>query len=720
MAMENKRIIQLNTERTTPAADDYVMVDSATAGTAKYLLPKITDAIDQEISDRTSADTALQTAITNETTARANADTTLQGNITAEATARAEADTAINGEITQLKEDLYPIATQVSTITFDKVATVTPNDSYRWATPSIKNGSTVTFTNHSSVALTLNVQDANSTEKGITTVPAGGSVTFVAPFDIAYIRSWVGSTSTYSVEVSYGFNEVSKVKEGLNDISHTILDGSELPVRVLLNDFMTGGLNNIDFYAPQQYRVTTYDIHEAENDIELEISDGFRIGWSSCDAQGTFTEFSGWKTGSANITKGTRFRLEIARTTENQSEIADVVEFTNAVTTPAYFSGYKDFESMLVKKNLIGNEPNKFYYAHIPLGSYITISTSDGSNFTTNYINLYDVNKNYMTQIGLASSHGSQRTVFAQSGLSGDIYYLVLAYEQPVPLQVEIGQKKTAYQEYHMSYDEVLDAVEDFENGIKTASGHWTKVCHRGYTMTGEVGNTIPAIVEAFNHGYSFCEGDVRITSDGYGIMAHDETLTGTINGVSTTLTVAETSLADLKQLVLNESETYGTVYPPTWEEFLECASLHGMTVVLDLYGNSQTATNITYIVNKALSYGMGGNVLYTPSSIEVAQNILALDKRARIRFYATSDYTNIQSLINGQNELIAIITPGSEYATTEKVLIARQAGLKTYIWNISSANYQTLFALYPDYAENVSAEQNMDYGERYISNKGF
>lgn len=106
MAMENKRIIQLNTERTTPAADDYVMVDSATAGTAKYLLPKITDAIDQEISDRTSADTALQTAITNETTARANADTTLQGNITAEATARAEADTAINGEITQLKEDL--------------------------------------------------------------------------------------------------------------------------------------------------------------------------------------------------------------------------------------------------------------------------------------------------------------------------------------------------------------------------------------------------------------------------------------------------------------------------------------------------------------------------------------------------------------------------------------------------------------------------------------
>lgn len=88
MAMENKRIIQLNTERTTPTSGDYVMVDSATDGTAKYQMSKITDAIDQEISDRTSA------------------DATLQGNITAEATARAAADTAINGEITQLKEDL--------------------------------------------------------------------------------------------------------------------------------------------------------------------------------------------------------------------------------------------------------------------------------------------------------------------------------------------------------------------------------------------------------------------------------------------------------------------------------------------------------------------------------------------------------------------------------------------------------------------------------------
>lgn len=154
MAMENKRIIQLNTERTTPAADDYVMVDSATAGTAKYLLPKITDAINQENSDRASADTALQTAITNEATARTNADTTLQGNITAEATARAEADTAINGEITQLKEDFNETLGDFETITEEEITSLTRHTGKRYTndgtlvdvTPSVGTAEAVEIT----------------------------------------------------------------------------------------------------------------------------------------------------------------------------------------------------------------------------------------------------------------------------------------------------------------------------------------------------------------------------------------------------------------------------------------------------------------------------------------------------------------------------------------------------------------------------------------------
>ena len=53
----------------------------------------------QEITDRTNADTALQTNINNETAAREAADTVLQDNIDAEASTRAAADTALQTNI---------------------------------------------------------------------------------------------------------------------------------------------------------------------------------------------------------------------------------------------------------------------------------------------------------------------------------------------------------------------------------------------------------------------------------------------------------------------------------------------------------------------------------------------------------------------------------------------------------------------------------------------
>ena len=145
MAMENKRIIQLSTERLNLSGDDYVMVDSATDGSAKYRLDRLKEtdstlsvsgmaadaaATGQAISDEATARgnavtaeaEARASAVTAEATARQTADTTLQGNITAEATARAEADTAIGEDIDDLKSAISlhddEIDNTVQTITF--------------------------------------------------------------------------------------------------------------------------------------------------------------------------------------------------------------------------------------------------------------------------------------------------------------------------------------------------------------------------------------------------------------------------------------------------------------------------------------------------------------------------------------------------------------------------------------------------------------------------
>lgn len=120
---------------------------------------------------------------------------------------------AIRGQFADVKSDLYPPVLELGSIKFPHVKTVSPNGSYRWATTRIiPEGATVKFKNNTTVSLTLNVQRADATEQNISTGVAanGGIVTFVAPFDIYYIRSWVGNTTDYDVEVEYGFdNSVS-------------------------------------------------------------------------------------------------------------------------------------------------------------------------------------------------------------------------------------------------------------------------------------------------------------------------------------------------------------------------------------------------------------------------------------------------------------------------------------------------------------------------------
>ena len=82
MAMENKRIIQLSTERTNLTSGDYVMVDSDADGSAKYRLDRLKET-DNTLSVSGMAADAAATgqAISDEADARSDADTALGNDI---------------------------------------------------------------------------------------------------------------------------------------------------------------------------------------------------------------------------------------------------------------------------------------------------------------------------------------------------------------------------------------------------------------------------------------------------------------------------------------------------------------------------------------------------------------------------------------------------------------------------------------------------------------
>ena len=71
MAIENKRVIDLATESTSLAGDEYVLLDSDNTGTTKYRLSRLSDQIED-----------LNEAVQDEATAREKAVTELEGEIT--------------------------------------------------------------------------------------------------------------------------------------------------------------------------------------------------------------------------------------------------------------------------------------------------------------------------------------------------------------------------------------------------------------------------------------------------------------------------------------------------------------------------------------------------------------------------------------------------------------------------------------------------------------
>ena len=104
MAMENKRIIQLSTERTNLTSGDYVMVDSDADGSAKYRLDRLKETdTTLSVSGKAADAAATGQAISAEATARGNAVTAeaeaRTAAVTAEAQARASADTALGEAI---------------------------------------------------------------------------------------------------------------------------------------------------------------------------------------------------------------------------------------------------------------------------------------------------------------------------------------------------------------------------------------------------------------------------------------------------------------------------------------------------------------------------------------------------------------------------------------------------------------------------------------------
>lgn len=222
----------------------------------------------------------------------------------------------------------------------------------------------------------------------------------------------------------------------------------------------------------------------------------------------------------------------------------------------------------------------------------------------------------------------------------------------------------------------------------------WDDVLHRGW-HEGVPDNTLPAYYLIAQNGYHWGEVDLFPAKDNTPMLSHNATITGTLNGVSTTLTLSESTEAELKQLVLSTHATYGEIHPASLADLLELAKTINIGLVLDMkvggyFNNAEAAQAVAKTV---VASGWADHVIYMPTTVNDAKAIQAIDRNASFDFVSAvktadnlpADFSDMQSLLTGSN------TVGYDFqggVSDECIEIVHNAGLSVSFWGIGDTGH--------------------------------
>jgi len=253
----------------------------------------------------------------------------------------------------------------------------------------------------------------------------------------------------------------------------------------------------------------------------------------------------------------------------------------------------------------------------------------------------------------------------------------------------------------------------------------WETVIHRGW-IAEVPENTLPAYWLTKEHGYSWGECDVRISSDGIPVLAHDATLTGTnAEGETVTLTVAESTVSELKALTLATDTRFGNIVMPTLAELLDMARVIGLNVFLDIKIGGET--EMASIAKTVLRYNMSDRVVYATFSTVYAGQICAVDRNASfaITSYDTepnaeTDLRPWQPFLTGANH-VDYFVQANTWEFDEAVIDAvNTAGFGLMFWNVLKENLDNCINAGARMLIKHNNEDTVDLDAIYLANRTY
>ena len=150
-------------------------------------------------------------------------------------------------------------------------------------------------------------------------------------------------------------------------------------------------------------------------------------------------------------------------------------------------------------------------------------------------------------------------------------------------------------------------------------------VAHRGSLFLAPP-NTIPSFKISAAVGFRYCETDIRETSDGYLVCAHDDDISGVSNGNGN---ISEMTLAQLQNynFAKNYCAYFAETLIATYDDFLKCCKNCGMRPYIDIKVNGIESR----LVAEAKENGILNESTFVSGDVSVLAAIRALAPNCRL-----------------------------------------------------------------------------------------
>ena len=324
---------------------------------------------------------------------------------------------------------------------------------------------------------------------------------------------------------------------------------------------------------------------------------------------------------------------------------------------------------------------------HVESGNQYTLSLTNETTKTSNLsVRIIEDGTTTQTVIGNKTLAVGERTVYAFiATLTGNVVLntaLGSEYASTVvftDIQLEVGNVPTWYakQGELTAVDKIArNQINSVTETLKDTAfeSYVFSIAHQGGNIFGYPQNTIPNFISCAKAHWKYVELDIQWSSDNVPVISHDDTRT--IYGTSTTVSISNTSYADLQNMQFFAD---ATIKIPSFYDAIDICKLYGLTPFVELKTNV-TAAQITIIINYLKRKKLFSNAFITSFQLGTLITVITIDNNTNTLLNVSST-ASIDDLIASDNRITTLLNHAGKTAFAfSYTLLAGLADAKTHL----------------------------------------